>query len=264
MKCGTSTLQSQLAAQPGVFMCTPKEPNFFSDDSVFSRGMAWYESLFADAPANVVKGEASTHYTKLPTYPACADRLHAALPDLKLIYMIRDPYDRIVSHFIHEWTMGVMSGSLDEAIARHPEFVAYSRYAMQIAPYVERYGLQRILVLELEAMQADPQGTLSRVARFLGLRDEPVWRAEHTEVNASMQRLRRVPLYSLFVEHPVAAAVRRAVIPQWVRDRVKDRLRLRERPDISDALRANLKPVFDADRVLLEDMFPELRRRPRR
>ena len=41
MKSGTTTLQVQLASQPGIFMTTPKEPNFFSDDDVFARGMAW-------------------------------------------------------------------------------------------------------------------------------------------------------------------------------------------------------------------------------
>ena len=50
MKCGTSTLQAQLARQDGVFMTTPKEPNFFSDDDIFAKGRAWYEGLFADAP----------------------------------------------------------------------------------------------------------------------------------------------------------------------------------------------------------------------
>ena len=38
MKCGTTTLAGQLAAQDGVFITTPKEPNFFSDDAVYARG----------------------------------------------------------------------------------------------------------------------------------------------------------------------------------------------------------------------------------
>ena len=55
MKCATSTLHEQLARQPGLFMSTPKEPNFFSDDDVHARGMAWYEALFADAPAGSLR-----------------------------------------------------------------------------------------------------------------------------------------------------------------------------------------------------------------
>ena len=47
MKCATSTLHEQLAAQPGFFMSKPKEPNFFSDDEIYARGLDWYRSLFA-------------------------------------------------------------------------------------------------------------------------------------------------------------------------------------------------------------------------
>ena len=49
MKSATSTLHNQLAAQPGIFMSTPKEPNFFSDDTVYAQGLAWYHGLFSGA-----------------------------------------------------------------------------------------------------------------------------------------------------------------------------------------------------------------------
>jgi hypothetical protein len=54
MKCATSTLHEQLARQRGVFMSTPKEPNFFSDDEVFAQGKTRYQSLFAGAPADAI------------------------------------------------------------------------------------------------------------------------------------------------------------------------------------------------------------------
>ena len=79
MKCGTSTLAVQLGAQPGLFMTTPKEPNFFSDDVIYSRGAAWYQALFDDAKPGDIKGEASTHYTKLPTHPDTLSRLRNLL-----------------------------------------------------------------------------------------------------------------------------------------------------------------------------------------
>jgi hypothetical protein len=258
MKCGTSTLQAQLVAQPGVFMTTPKEPNFFSDDPIYARGLQWYEALYEDAPEGALKGEASTHYTKLPTYPHCADRLVETIPDARLIYLVRDPFARLVSHYIHEWTMGVMEGSLDAAIERHPELVSYSRYGMQIAPYVERYGADRILVLRLEDMNAAPQETLERTWRFLGMPGAPVWREDSAKVNVSAERLRRIPLGGLLVDNPVAGALRRALVPKAWREAVKRRLRMETRPDIPEATRARLAPVFEEDRAVLENFFPEL------
>ncbi len=68
MKSATSTLHNQLSAQPGIFMSTPKEPNFFSDDDIYNQGLSWYSGLFSDANARDICGESSTHYTKLPDY----------------------------------------------------------------------------------------------------------------------------------------------------------------------------------------------------
>jgi len=124
MKCGTSTLAAQLGAQAGCFMTEPKEPQYFSDDPVYAKGADWYADLFAGAGPMDLKGEASTHYTKLPTYPATVTRMTASLPDLKLVYMIRNPMARVVSHYIHAWSEGELSCPIDEALETVPELVA--------------------------------------------------------------------------------------------------------------------------------------------
>lgn len=241
MKCGTSTLAAQLAAQEGVFMTTPKEPEYFSDDAVFARGPDWYAALYAGARPGDLRGEASTGLTKLPTHPRAAERLHAAAPEAKLIHLTRDPLERLISHYIHEWTMGVISEPLETAVETHPELIDYGRYEMQLAPWRARFGEDRILRLTLEEMQADPQGVLDRVAGFLGRPGAFAWREERARVNASAERLRRFPLYDLVVEHPIPAALRRALIPKAWRERVKDRLRLSDRPTLTPELRARLE-----------------------
>lgn len=259
MKCGTSTLQAQLAAQSGVFMTTPKEPNFFSDDAIYAKGMAWYESLFKDAAPGDLKGEASTHYTKLPTYPHCLERLYAVIEAPKLIYMIRNPVSRTVSHYIHEWTMGNMSDNVADAFRLHPELVDYSRFGMQIAPYVEVYGADNILLVSLEQMQVEPQPQLERVAAFLGMSSRPVWHEEQARVNVSADRIRRFPLYGFLVDNPIAEALRRTLVPQSARDWVKGRVQMRKRPELSDTIIAGLEQVFAEDFAVLAELFPEQR-----
>src|ERR1700722_5627445 len=94
MKSATTTLHEQLARQPGLFMCRPKEPNFFSDDENYSRGWGWYEAMFRPAAPEDLRGESSTHYTKLPSYRRTVDRMVHDLPRLKFIYVMRHPIDR--------------------------------------------------------------------------------------------------------------------------------------------------------------------------
>ncbi|MEL6169580.1 MAG: sulfotransferase [Pseudomonadota bacterium] len=256
MKCGTSTLAAQLAAQTGVFMTTPKEPNYFSDDDIYAKGPEWYASLFAPASPGDLKGEASTHYTKMPTYPETLDRLAAVLPSPKIIYVIRNPVARAVSHYIHEWTQGVMSGDIDDQFARHPELVDYGRYAMQIRPFLDRFGSENVLLLTQETMRSDPQGLLSEVADFLGRPGEFTWRDDLGDQNVSAAREKKLPLHSILVANPVATALRRTLVPQGLRDWVKERRRMTDRPELTETLREMLETNFTDDFAELRALFP--------
>ena len=256
MKCGTSTLAAQLGAQPGVFMSSPKEPEFFSEDAHFARGIGWYAGLFAAAPEGALLGEASTGYTKLPTHPEASARIAAALPEVRLIYMIRDPLARLVSHYIHEWTMGVIRSDLATALESHPELIDYGRYGHQIAPYVARFGAERVLLLTLEEMRAEPQAVLERVAGFLGAPQPVVWRAEMAQVNASAERIRRLPFHDLLIEHPLTTALRRALVPAGLRRRIREARQMSARPELPEADRARLVALYAEDRAQLEALFP--------
>jgi hypothetical protein len=145
MKCATSTLHDQLAVQEGVVMSMPKEPNFFSDEENWGRGLSWYWSLFARAEDGELCGESSTHYTKLPRHPKVIERVAEHVPDAKFIYVMRNPLDRLVSHYMHEWTQRVLTVSLAKAIDDHPALIQFGQYAMQLEPYFEAFGKERVL-----------------------------------------------------------------------------------------------------------------------
>lgn len=250
MKCGTSSLHDQLAGQAGIFMSTPKEPNYFSDDDVFAQGRSWYENLFAAAPAGALKGESSTHYTKRPTHPHTIDRLADHVTDAKFIYVMRHPIDRLVSHYIHEWTQNVLTQSIDAAVREHEPLIAYSRYAWQLAPWVERFGRDRILPVFFERMTTAPQETLSRIGTFLG-RPDLTWRDDIRASNQSAERVRHFPFYDMVVANPVAAGLRRALVPRSIRDKVKSNFQITDRPEISDDIREHLEEMFDRDLAAL-------------
>lgn len=257
MKCGTSTLQAQLACQQGVFMTTPKEPNFFSDDDVFARGMGWYRGLFADAGPGDLKGEASTHYTKLPTHPRTLERLRPHLAAPRLVYMIRNPLQRAVSHYIHEWSEGRMGADPLAEFSNHPEIVDYGRYGMQIAPWIEAYGRDAVLLTSLEQLKADPQGELSRVARHIGLSDPAIWQDDLGAQNVSAERVRRIPFENLLIYNPIATALRRRLVPKRLRSAIRDARKIKSRPELPEELRRDLQTRFLTDRTVLQGFFPD-------
>lgn len=247
MKSATSTLQVQLAAQPGIFMSTPKEPNFFSDDPQFARGISSYEALFAPAKPDDVTGEASTHYTKLPTYPRAVQRMKEHIPNARFIYVMRHPIDRLVSHYMHEWSMGNYRCEIHEAIERYPELVSYGLYAMQLKPYFDAFGRDSVMPVFFDRLTRQPQAELERVCRFIGYRGSPVWSPDLERRNVSSERIRRFPFYGLVVDWAPAAWLRRNLVPKALRGVVRGWFTMRQRPMLDSSARARLEAKFDPD-----------------
>jgi hypothetical protein len=248
MKCATTTLHEQLSRQPGFFMSRPKEPNFFSDDAIYARGWAWYSSLFPSAAAEGLRGESSTHYTKLPTYPHTVERMARDLPRLKLIYLMRHPIDRLISQYVHEVTAGGVTQGLREALVCHPELIDYSRYSMQIRPYLDAYGPEAILPVFFSRLISHPQSELERIGRFLGHPGRLRWDERLPPQNRGTDRLRPSPVREVLVRAPVLKAIRRCVLPRQWSQSLKGLWRARlEPPCLSPGLHARLREVFDPD-----------------
>ncbi|MEP0844545.1 MAG: sulfotransferase domain-containing protein [Phycisphaerae bacterium] len=255
MKCATSTLHDQLGLQPGIFVSEPKEPNFFSNDEEYARGLDHYAALFAAAEPGALCGESSTHYTKLPTYPRTVERMKRHLDQLRLIYVMRHPVDRLVSHYVHEWTERTIECPIDRAVREFPRLIDYGRYAMQLEPFLAAYGRQSILPVFFERLVAEPQRELERVCRFIGYAGRPVWHHEEAAQNVSQERLRVSPLRDAIVWNPLVTWVRRRFIPQSWRDRVKRLWQMRKRPRLSPESLRLLQETFDQDLARLGELL---------
>lgn len=247
MKSATSSLHVQLATHPGIVMSEPKEPNFFSDDDQHERGVDWYSGLFGRPGQGDLCGESSTHYTKLPDYPETIPRMKALLPDVKLIYVMRHPIDRLVSHYIHQWTQNVIRCDINDALDRHPELINYSRYSYQLAPYFEAYGKRSVLPVFFGALKQQPQTEFERIARFIGYQGSVTWKDELGAQNVSTERIRRFRGYRLIVDSSPLAFLRRSLVPQALRDMVKARLSMKQRPTLEDSNIARLESTFNED-----------------
>lgn len=247
MKSATSTLHEQLAAQPGFFMSTPKEPCFFSNDEIYAKGEDWYRSLFEAAAPDDLCGESSTHYTKLPTYPHTLDRMRRMVPEARLIYMMRHPIDRLVSHYLHERLERRMEIPIDEAVARHPELTTYGCYSMQLEPFLDTYGPDRILPCFFERFVRHGQEELERICRFLGYPGTPRWQESAEATNVSSQRMRESPWRDAIVNAPVLSTLRKKLIPKSWRNWVRSFWYIKERPQLSESTTRRLEETFDAD-----------------
>ena len=170
MKAGTTTLYEDLLRHPSVYMAEKELGYLGSPEILTPSGRARYGDLFRRAPAGHSRGDVSAGYAKLPESEGVAERAVSLLPTgFKVIYIVRDPVDRIVSHYHHETVRGAQLGTLDDAIRRVPRLIGYTRYTSQLAPWVDAVGDSNVRVVQLERYAAARPQVLDSIYAFLGL-----------------------------------------------------------------------------------------------
>jgi hypothetical protein len=189
-RAGTTSLYEYIVEHPGVIRSRlAKGSHYF--DVRFARGWHWYRSTFPLAiHRQAITGEASPYYLFHPLAPR---RIAAALPDVRLIAILRDPVDRAYSQYQFERRGGFEELPLDQALDQEPErlageaermvnepgyesfayrhhgYLARGCYAEQLERLYELVSPSRVLVLQSELLLADPNAVLGRVWRFLDL-----------------------------------------------------------------------------------------------
>lgn len=278
-KSGTSTLFDHLTRHSRVFGSEEKEPCFFDPAVAWNEGLDWYRNLFAEASADQLCGEASTNYTRYPQVPGVPERIEATVPDVKLMYVVRDPVDRAYSHFVHRHTKELYPNqpfhmSFEEFVEHDPMCIDSSRFDVQIDRYLEHFPREQLLVMGFDELVSDPTRVFARVQSFLGLPYEDLsisGRAGHqndggrfldSRIRANVVApLRRIPgaekLAGAIGDEWRERTVRLLMKSPWG-NRVKDEF---QPPPMSDTKRAELQKLFAPGMARVEEMIEEDRAR---
>jgi len=225
MKCATTAVHEYLDAHPEIAMSRTKELNFFNGPEVaphadedswwltgqWHRGLDWYSSQLR--PDARVCGEASPAYTS-PTCPEVPARMAAVVPQVRLVYLVRDPVERAVSQYAHHQRDGTEPRAVEEALLDPgSEYVARSRYFERIEPFLGWFDREQLHVVVQERLAGHREREISALYRHVGVDDG--WRDERHERRFHVGGDRR----------PQVAPELRAAFGERVRD---DTERLRE------------------------------------
>lgn len=222
MKAGSTTLFRDLCTNPDIFMPDRKEPNAFCDDRVLtSRGRREYEALFRPARPGQVAGEASTSYTKLPDIPGVAERVRRVLGGgVRLVYLVREPVARAISHHRHAINFRDVPRSIDEAVRSHPMLIQYGLYAMQARPWLDTFGAEAVRIVPFEEYVRDRRAGVERISRFLGVTPRPELVEVERVFNAADEKpvsrgpfglVRRQGIYQKFIRPLLSNEAREAL-----------------------------------------------------
>lgn len=100
MKAGTTTLFRRLGEVAGIDLPQAKEPHFFSDEQKWARGPDAYFTIFSNCAG--ITGEASAGYSDPLVAEVVAERLSSLIPEVRLLYALRHPVERMRSHYRHQ------------------------------------------------------------------------------------------------------------------------------------------------------------------
>ena len=184
-RSGTTWLYHLLAHHRQVHMAVPvkPEPKFFLEDEVYQRGIDYYkQKWFAEVPDDKLAGEKSTNYLESSR---AAQRIHQDLPQVKLIFILREPADRAYSNYLWSRMNGLESEDFETALTLEehreeqvPEHLRYARphayfsrglYAQLLSCYFKRFPREQILCLRYEDILTRPQALARCLHEFLGI-----------------------------------------------------------------------------------------------
>jgi len=227
-KAATTTLCALLGRHPQVFMAPAKELEFFSDDRIYSRGVAWYESQFDAPECKLFRGEGSPQYTLRTIHPEASRRIAEYSSALKLIYIVRHPIRRIEAAWLHmrSWVDERAHHSFNKALeANRGWLVDSANYWREIAPYRRSFPDDQILVLFFEDFKADPAATMRRCFEFLGADPDAL---PDTSLHLNRTAEKHVPVAALSIARSLVGyrTLRRAIPSTWRRS-LKGRFLLR-------------------------------------
>ena len=120
-RSATTSISTILARHPDICFSQPKEPQFFSQED-WRNHLDSYKSLFKKEAR--LYGEGSTNYTKFPLFnPKIHNDIYEYNPNMKLIYIMRHPIDRIISHYKFAIERGYSVDSIDIEILKNPVYL---------------------------------------------------------------------------------------------------------------------------------------------
>lgn len=191
-KAATTSLWRCLQTHPELYMPPSKEAPFFSLDVLYARGFEWYlGDYFAGAPGTALWGTVTPQYMMGSAEVGVAEiarRIHEAVPEVRLIAMLRDPIERARSQHRMSVHRGTETRSFEVAAREQLEpaalaaareaptelnsYVTQGEYGRLLSVYLGHVPRERLLVVRTDELEQRPAEAVRAVLRFLGVDEE--------------------------------------------------------------------------------------------
>lgn len=268
-KAATTSLAAALAGHPDISVPVMKEPDFFSWDEEYRKGLDYFLRTHYRELDTQVRLDASV------TYLASPDAARRIAGDLepshhRFIVVLREPVDRTYSNYWECRSAGFERASFDEAIdadadrqdsywaGRYPQsHLVASRYGTHLQRWLSVFPREAFLILRFEDVKSETPRTLRRIYEFAGVDPDIGPTGIPITNQASDPRWSAVSLVSRTPE-PIKAVVRRLAGQRLIHSTVgaldKVNIAGREIPPLDPDARRRLRELLRPEVLLTEDL----------
>lgn len=181
MKSGTTYLDNLIRRHPQILMPERSmDLSFFDNDEIWKNGISWYEKAFI--PFEEMVGVVGQTSADCAFNPGSIERVKNTIPNVKLIFVIRNPIDRLYSLYWHQVSMGREIHSFENVIEHESRrvkkdyynfkmysYLARSKYASQFENVYQHFDNKNVMIIPFELLTTNELSLLNFVFDFLGV-----------------------------------------------------------------------------------------------
>jgi len=194
MKCGSTALGEYFREHPDVNFCNMIETDFFSHNSQNIKSLEKYFKIYYETDHNGLKGESSPTYSYLSNLPSTAQNLKRNFPKIKIILVIRNPFNRIISHINHQRLEKVkINDNILTHLKNYPDIIEKSMFGSILEHYQNIFENNDIKVIPFEDILF--KDGLLKICNFL---DINYYRPNLPEANKTDNRFYTLPFVNLY------------------------------------------------------------------
>lgn len=256
-KGGSTNLAAHLVQSPDIDYFGRKEPNIFIQGSARAAlaRMKEFEPEKLISPFLLDASPTYSHRTAIGGVPELIRSfvtLHGTEP--RFIYTIRNPVDRLISHYFWSQQRYGEAIPLAEIVSYDPRYVEHGLYDLQIEAYAKFFPLDRFYFVKFEEYIASPLENLRKLLEWLGAREPENFQPYPDFVAATdkeVTRKARFPGVNRFVRsNPLIRNFVRKVVPPEQQLKINAMLsREAPRPEVSEEFRAEIRDRYFLDSI---------------
>jgi hypothetical protein len=234
-------------------MSSPKETDYFLEEN--NKSIEWYKNCFKEDA--IEYGEVSPNYSKHPhpKFIGVPERMYNIIPNVKILYLVRDPLERAVSNYAHNWIDRRFDKTIDEIFQSEEHYLLdKSRYHYQVKQYIKYFEKSQILIIQSEKLRDNRGKTLEKVFDFIGVR-KCKFKESMEKYNVTDNRVRLNKLGQWISENKILRPFRKTLkilMGNEMYDNAKRALSSRRQiPKLSDDIKKKAKKYLrkDAERL---------------